>query len=469
MMVASCLVLSAFPLISEAAGLGKIVVLSALGQPLKAEIEVSATRAELSDMKVQLAPPEVFKQAGVEYATTLLSIRANLHKRKNGRTVIELGSDRPINDPFVDMLLELNWSSGRLVREYTFLLDLPEIIAKKQASVVPATLSSPAGRVKRTFPSTTRPGSSIDDGVRNRALASLRSTESAQNSSGDSTERREVYETRRGDTLRKIAGETKPEGVSLEQMLVGLLRANPDAFDRNNMNNLKAGKTLKVPEKSILEAIPPEQARKTIAAQSEDWNAYRGQLAASAALSRPNGEAGTQDSAGRISARVDDDFAPVSGAKDVVTISTAKAAGGTRGATEQASEDDLVAKDRALQEARERTESLERNIADLNELIELKSQKLAELQGTSANASATTDTSATLVSTTDPVADPVQTTSNPAEPKPAAKSSREPVAPPPPMPEPPSFVEELLANPLVLAAIALVVLLAGYLLYRRKQ
>jgi pilus assembly protein FimV len=416
-------------------------------------------------MKVQIAPPEVFKQAGVEYATTLLNIRANLHKRQNGRTVIELGSDRPINDPFVDMLLELNWSSGRLVREYTFLLDLPEMIAKKQASVVPATLSSPAGRVKRTLPAAMQPGSLIDDEVRNRALASLRSIESAPSSSGSSTERREVYETRRGDTLRKIAGETKPEGVSLEQMLVGLLRANPDAFDRNNMNNLKAGKTLKVPDKSALEAIPPEQARKTIAAQSADWNAYRGQLAASAALSRPNGEAGTQDSAGRISAKVEEDFVPVSGSKDVVTISTAKAAGGTRRAAEQASEDDLVAKDRALQEARDRTESLERNIADLNELIELKSQKLAELQGASTNGSVTTDVSATPATT----ASSVETPPNPAEPKPVAKSNREPVAPPPPMPEAPSFVEELLANPLVLAAIALVVLLAGYLLYKRKQ
>jgi pilus assembly protein FimV len=318
----------------------------------------------------------------------------------------------------------------------------------------------------------TRPGSSIDDEVRNRALASLHSVESAPSPSGSSTERREVYETRRGDTLRKIAGETKPEGVSLEQMLVGLLRANPDAFDRNNMNNLKAGKTLKVPDKSALEAIPPEQARKTIAAQSADWNAYRGQLAASAALSRPNGEAGTQDSAGRISAKVEEDFVPVSGSKDVVTISTAKAAGGTRGAAEQASEDDLVAKDRALQEARDRTESLERNIADLNELIELKSQKLAELQGASTNGSATTDTSvtpATPASATDLVAGSVETPPNPAEPKPAAKSNREPVAPPPPTPEAPSFVDDLLENPLVLAAIALIVLLAGYLLYKRKQ
>lgn len=421
-------------------------------------------------MKVQLAPPEVFKQSGVEYATTLLSIRANLHKRPNGRTVIELGSDRPINDPFVDMLLELNWSSGRLVREYTFLLDLPEIAAKKQVAVVHATTSSPTGRMKHSFPAATRPGSSIDNEVRSRALASLRSPEATRSPPENSTERREVYETKRGDTLRKIAEETKPEGVSLEQMLVGLLHANPDAFDRKNMNNLKAGRTLTVPEKSALEAISTEQARKTVAAQSADWHAYRGQLAASATLSRPNEDTGTQDSSGRISARVEDDSAPIAGAKDVVTISTARSADGKSGkAAARASADDLVAKERALQEARERTESLERNIADLNELIELKSQKLAALQGASANGSATTDTSTIPASTTGPVADPVQAPSNPAEPKPAAKSNREPVVPPPPMPEPPSFVEELLANPLVLAAIALVVLLAGYLLYKRTQ
>ena len=108
--VATCLALSGVSLSAHAAGLGKLVVFSALGQPLRAEIDVTATREELADMKAQLASPETFKQAGLDYATTLLGIRFTLDKRPNGQAVIKLSSERPINDPFVDMLLELNWS-----------------------------------------------------------------------------------------------------------------------------------------------------------------------------------------------------------------------------------------------------------------------------------------------------------------------------------------------------------------------
>ena len=91
--VASCLAISGLPLEASAAGLGKIVVLSGLGQPLRAEIEVSATREELSDMKAQLASPDAFKQAGLDYATTLLGIRFKMEKRPNGVSVIRLTSD----------------------------------------------------------------------------------------------------------------------------------------------------------------------------------------------------------------------------------------------------------------------------------------------------------------------------------------------------------------------------------------
>ena len=112
--VASCLALSGLPLAADAAGLGKVSVFSALGQPLRAEIELSATREELSGMRAQLASAEAFRQAGLDFPTTLLGIKFAIDKRPNGASVIKLTSDRPINDPFVDMLLEINWPAGRL-------------------------------------------------------------------------------------------------------------------------------------------------------------------------------------------------------------------------------------------------------------------------------------------------------------------------------------------------------------------
>ncbi|MFZ2854100.1 MAG: hypothetical protein WAZ34_08310, partial [Rhodocyclaceae bacterium] len=141
--VASCLAFSGLPLAAHAAGLGKVTVFSALGQPLRAEVELSATREELSGMKAQLASPDAFKQAGLDYAMTLTGIRFSIDKNASGQPIIKLSSDKPINDPFVDMLLELNWPSGRLVREYTFLLDPPELAVKAAPPMTPV-LSRPA-------------------------------------------------------------------------------------------------------------------------------------------------------------------------------------------------------------------------------------------------------------------------------------------------------------------------------------
>ena len=135
--VASSLALAAWPLTTEAAGLGKVNVFSALGQPLRAELEIFATREELSGMKAQLASPEAFRQAGVDYTATLSGITLSIDKRPNGQPIIRLSSAKPINDPFVDLLLELNWPTGRLLREYTFLLDPPEFSAKAAAGAGP--------------------------------------------------------------------------------------------------------------------------------------------------------------------------------------------------------------------------------------------------------------------------------------------------------------------------------------------
>ncbi|MDR0996514.1 MAG: pilus assembly protein, partial [Zoogloeaceae bacterium] len=123
------------PLAADAAGLGRITVYSALGQPLRAEVQLSASADELAGMSARLASPDAFRQANVDYVSTLSQLRFEVEKRASG-AVVKLSSDRPINDPFLDVLLELNWPNGRLVREYTFLLDPPEIT--KQATYQPS-------------------------------------------------------------------------------------------------------------------------------------------------------------------------------------------------------------------------------------------------------------------------------------------------------------------------------------------
>lgn len=241
--VASCLVLSGVPAAASAAGLGRIVVLSSLGQPLRAEIEVTATREELADMKAQLASPDAFKQAGLDYATSLVDLRFSLDKRAKGPSVIKLTSDRPINDPFIDMLLQLDWSAGRLIREYTFLLDPPAMPAKAVVPVAPAVTK--AASVSRNIKSGST-GTAIDDELRSKALAKVSGQQAVANTSAAASPDKagSTHTVKSGENLRRIASQTKPDGVTLEQMLVGLLRANQDAFDGGNMNRLKAGKIL---------------------------------------------------------------------------------------------------------------------------------------------------------------------------------------------------------------------------------
>jgi pilus assembly protein FimV len=357
--VASCFAILCVPVPTKAAGLGKVTVFSALGQPLRAEVELSATPDELSGMKAQLATTDAFRMAGLDYVPTLAGIRFSITKRANGQSVINLSSDKPITDPFVDMLLELNWATGRLVREYTFLLDPPELAGKA------AVVESPAGY---RYTESSRTTDEL-------ATTSIRNDRQQVREEGRQPIRGvDTHQVKQGENLSKIASEMKPEGISLEQMLVGLFRANRDAFD-GNMNRLKAGRILSAPRKTDLESISQNEAKKIIFTQSSDWNAYRRNLAGAAAQIVPNTEeGGKREAAGKVTAKVEDKAAPGVEPKDRLTVSKAEAAAAKR------SEEDMIAREKALREANDRVSGLEKNVADLQKLVELKNQSLATLQ-----------------------------------------------------------------------------------------
>jgi pilus assembly protein FimV len=134
--------LAAIPLVTNAAGLGRITVLSALGQPLRAQLEVTASRDELNSLTAKLASADAFRVAGIDYVPALSALNFSREvKESNGKRYIEINTDRPLNEPFVDMLVELSWASGRLVREYTFLLDPPELTQKTAPAVVTVPLA----------------------------------------------------------------------------------------------------------------------------------------------------------------------------------------------------------------------------------------------------------------------------------------------------------------------------------------
>jgi pilus assembly protein FimV len=133
--VALAVAMAMLPLTAGAAGLGKLTVLSALGQPLKAEVDISASRDEVPTLSARLAPAEAFRQQGIEYAAGLSGIRMAVDKRPSGQPYVRIFSDRPLNEPFLGLLVELSWGSGRLVREYTFLLDPPADVTQKTVEI----------------------------------------------------------------------------------------------------------------------------------------------------------------------------------------------------------------------------------------------------------------------------------------------------------------------------------------------
>lgn len=163
--VASCLTL--MPGLADAAGLGRITVLSGLGQPLRAEVELSATRDELVGMTARLAPQDAFRQAGVEFPSGLLDLRFAVDRRTNGKSIVRITSSKPVNEPFLDFLVELNWPAGRLVREYTFLLDPPEVAAAAAGQPVSVAEAKPVASVRGGGPvGPLRRGPGVPSGAR---------------------------------------------------------------------------------------------------------------------------------------------------------------------------------------------------------------------------------------------------------------------------------------------------------------
>ncbi len=392
--------LALLPLGADAAGLGKITVLSALGQPLRAEVELMATREELSSISARFASHDAFKQAGLEFVPALAGVSVAIDKRPSGLSFIRLSSDRPIDEPFLDFLLELSWSSGRLVREYTFLLDPPpDMLAPKSAPQVVLPMAKPGPVMTLPVPVPVAP----EQRTTEEKPALMKKPEEAKTAKGPlepakptkpakvreiireapgevAKEGMSTREVKRGDTLNQIAAETKPEGVSLDQMLVAIFRSNPDAFV-GNVHRMKAGKILSLPEPETVAAVTPAEARRVISAHTADFNAYRQKLASAAGSSVAKDVVPQQTAAGKIAPKVEE-RAPAGEAKDQIKISKSESGKEARAAQGRitALEEDLTAKAKALKEAQSRQTDLEKRVTDLQKLIDLKNQNLADLQ-----------------------------------------------------------------------------------------
>lgn len=367
--------LIAVPLMADAAGLGKLSVTSALGQPLAAEIELfAADKAELDSLSASLASDQAFRDARVEFAPVLSSLRFTVEKKPNGKAVLKVSSSRPVNDPFIDMLVELNWGSGRLVREYTMLLDPPGLAAKQ--TVAPVTAVAPSnGSAAKPAP------------VPAPTVAPPKATTPVAGKAAPKATAADHVKVKRGDTLIGIASRVRPEGVSLEQTLVGLYRENTQAFD-GNMNRLRAGKTLDVPSTDKVAAIPQQDAVRELRLQADDWRAYRQKLAGTVSAAPAAKAAQGQASSGKVTPKVEDHAKPAAEApKDVLKLSKAAPPATTAGKADEtralqeklrAQEEDATAREKALQESGQRVATLEKQIQDMQKLVEMKEKAQKE-------------------------------------------------------------------------------------------
>jgi len=436
--VASALVLTSA---AHAAGLGKLTVLSALGQPLRAEIELTAVSGdEAAGLAAKLASPEAFKAANIDFNPALLSLRFNVEQR-GGRQFIRVSSTQPLNEPFVDMLLELSWNNGRLVREYTFLLDPAELRATQSAQVAPGeTRAAPASRPQANVPAPAEM-ERITGSQQGRARAAAEREGAASK-----------YRVRQGDSLGRIAAQLKPVDVSLDMMLVALYRANPDAFIGNNMNRLKSGRILSVPSVDAVRATDDTEAHGVVVAHAADFNAYRNKLAGQVGASEPvkTPEPG-QSAAGKITAKVEERPTAANESQDQLRLS--KAAPNTpAGKGTTMSTEDRIAKEKELADAQQRVRELERNVTDLEKVATIKSKAGAEAEKNAA-------TPAT------PAAAPVAST--PPAPAPKKLPSIKPAKPAAP-PEP-GLLDFIMDNLALVGGAAAALLLGGLLVAQRRQ
>ncbi len=347
---AAALALAVISTNAHSLGLGRLSVQSALGETLKAEIDITSLSAEeAGSLKVRIAPPESYRATGVEYNSVLTGTQVQV-TRRDGRTLLRVSSDRAVQEPFVDVILELTWSSGRLVREYTLLFDPPA--APKPAAAPPVmaaapVLMAPAPAATEAVPAAppavatalpARPASTPAMRPRAEAAAPRPAPAPAPAVPRQASQ----YAVKPGDTLSRIASKTQAPGISLDQMLVGLYRSNPDAFIDRNMNLLKAGSVLQVPASDALADVTPGEARQVIQAQSADFSAYRQRLAGVAPTLKQ--EESERQSKGRVQAAVEDRKPAAAATPDKLTLSKAASAVAEAKLSEEAKKKDAAAR-----------------------------------------------------------------------------------------------------------------------------
>jgi len=422
---------------SNAAGLGRLDVKSVLGEPLRADVTVLAKPSEVQTLKVQLASPQAYEAVGLVHTLLISQLSVSFRQETGELPIISITSVDPIDEPVLDLLLELTWASGRVTREYTAFIDPPFIVAERdQQRVEEAMAASEANAAAREqqrieeamaaneanvaaraaevqiedMPSgadtqaATAPASPTPEPLPEEPVASVATQETdlgpvetiggtaptlfgavptvstsvgADTATADESGfvSEEPISVVRGDTLSKIALANKPAGVTLNQMLAVLYRTNRQAFSGSNMNRLRTGKIIRLAGPEEYRQIDVADATREVRAQTTSWKAYKQQLAA-ATVQRAE-QLPQQAAGGAVTPRIQEPVPlPPSGTSpEVVKLSRGDPATAGQGASQAAS---AALQEKLVATEKALGESSER-VTRLEKIIE-DLQKLAEVQ-----------------------------------------------------------------------------------------
>lgn len=407
---------------ANALGLGELTLKSAQNQPLDAEIELLDVRdLTAAEVAPSLAPPDEFSKAGVAYPTYLEDLTFTPVINPNGKSVLRVTSSQPLPGTVVKFLVQVMWPQGRLLRDYSVLLDQAKAQGQQPAAgnVTPAVTGS--------------------------------------------------YTTKRRDTLWQIAARNTQGGGSVQQTMIAIQALNPDAFIGNNINQLKVGQVLRLPDQQQIQSIPQGEANREVAEQYAAWR--EGRRLGPRARQLDATRRGAADAAPERIAQGDN--------LRLVSPGNQAGAGGAKAINDKlaVAQESLDTSRRDNEELKSRMTDLQSQLDKLQKLIQLKNDQLARLEAQGAAGEAPT---AALPGEAAPAQPADNTSAQPAEPviapPPAAADTAPAAAPasePAPVAQKPSALDEMLGNPVVLGLIAgsafLVLLLLLLLLARKRK
>ena len=352
-----------------ALGLGEISLESYLNEPLRAEVDLLNVQGLHEDqIRIRLATAEDFKRMGVDRAYFLTSISFNVEIDDSGRARIVLTSEDPVLEPYLDFIVEARWPSGRLLREYTVLVDPPvfdQAVPVVSASERVADIDGQPAPAKKKSTEVVTSGTRVD-----LKQGDLAPGEMPRRSFNADTANTPIsgsrYMIHRDDTLWSIASRARPGGASVQQTMLDIQRLNPDAFINGNINLIKAGYIIYLPTQAEISSADLDAANQVVRQQNEAWREGRasGTVYTGPSLRISAEEPGEAAAAG----------AAAGGAGSAAGAVTA--ATSTNVALEELAESEL-----ARAELQERLVAMEAQVETLERIVSLKDDQIAALQG----------------------------------------------------------------------------------------